>query len=89
MQVAGIGGDSAGIPQGNAGPQKPGAVSIGDKAMQIPQTNKGMAGVVGAQQPAGANTQVYEKPTGTGGKGPTGQQGPNRTEKGRPIPAGL
>jgi hypothetical protein len=77
------------MPAGGGTDQKPGAVSIGDKAMVIPQTNAGMAGVIGAQKPAGINTQVYEKPTGTGGKAPTGQQGPNRTEKGRSIPAGL
>ena len=89
MQVAEIVGQPTGMPAGAGADQKPGAVSIGDKAMVIPQSNTGMAGVIGAQKPAGVNTQVYEKPTGTGGKAPTGQQGPNRTEKGRAIPAGL
>jgi hypothetical protein len=89
MQVAEIVGQPTGTPAGGGADQKPCAVSIGDKAMVIPQSNAGMAGVIGAQKPAGVNTQVYEKPTGTGGKAPTGQQGPNRTEKGRAIPAGL
>jgi hypothetical protein len=57
--------------------------------MRIPQGQQAMPGVVGAQQAANQNTQVYEKGTGTGGKGPTGKQGANRTEKGRSIPAGL
>jgi len=45
-------------------------------------------GVVGAQQ-VGVNTQQHEKGTGSGGKGSGGAAGPNRTEKGRTMPAGL
>ena len=47
------------------------------------------AGVVGSQQ-ISVNTQQHEKGTGSGGKGPSGGAGgPNRTEKGRTMPAGL
>lgn len=88
MKVAQLGGDASGA-VGAEGPQKPPQVAIGDAAMRIPQNQQAMSGVVGAQQAANQNTQVYEKGTGTGGKGPTGKQGPNRTEKGRSIPAGL
>ncbi|MFM8338216.1 MAG: hypothetical protein ACKODK_21895 [Opitutaceae bacterium] len=88
MKVAQLGGDATGA-VGAEGPQKPPQVAIGDAAMRIPQNQQAMSGVVGAQQAANQNTQVYEKGTGTGGKGPTGKQGPNRTEKGRSIPAGL
>ncbi|MBI5693528.1 MAG: hypothetical protein HZC55_25920 [Verrucomicrobia bacterium] len=88
IKVAELGGD----PSGGAGDdpsKKPSPVAIGDKAMRIPQSTPSTAGVVGAQQVANQNTQVYEKATGTGGKAPTGTQGPNRTEKGRTIPPGL
>jgi hypothetical protein len=89
MKVAQLGGDASGAVGALGGPQKPPQVAIGDSAMRIPQNQQAMSGVVGAQQAANQNTQVYEKGTGTGGKGPTGKQGPNRTEKGRSIPAGL
>lgn len=89
LQVAELGGAQSGLSLGEAGARAPGAVSLGDKAMMIPQSSQSMAGVVGMQQSVNQNTQVYEKPTGTGGKGPTGTQGPNRVEKGRAIPAGL
>lgn len=89
MKVAQLGGDASGAVGSEAGPQKPPQVAIGDAAMRIPQSQQAMPGVVGAQQAANQNTQVYEKGTGTGGKGPTGKQGANRTEKGRSIPAGL
>ncbi len=88
IKVAELGGDPSGAGDQQS-KQKPSTMEIGDKAMRIPQQTQSAAGVVGAQQPAGKNTQVYEKGTGTGGKGPTGQQGPNRVEKGRAIPAGL
>ena len=46
-------------------------------------------GVVGSQQQiANGHVQQHDK-TGTGGKGPTGPQGPGRIEKGRAVPAGL
>jgi hypothetical protein len=89
MKVAQLGGDASGAVGAETGPQKPPQVAIGDAAMRIPQGQQAMPGVVGAQQAANQNTQVYEKGTGTGGKGPTGKQGANRTEKGRSIPAGL
>lgn len=89
MKVAQLGGDASGAVGAVGGPQKPPQVAIGDAAMRIPQNQQAMSGVVGAQQAANQNTQVYEKGTGTGGKGPTGKQGANRTEKGRSIPAGL
>ena len=89
MKVAQLGGDASGAAGAEGGPQKPPQVAIGDAAMRIPQNQQAMSGVVGAQQAANQNTQVYEKGTGTGGKGPTGKQSPNRTEKGRSIPAGL
>lgn len=89
MKVAQLGGDASGAVGAEGGPQKPPQVAIGDAAMRIPQNQQAMTGVVGAQQAASQNTQVYEKGTGTGGKGPTGKQSPNRTEKGRSIPAGL
>lgn len=89
IQVPELGGAQSGLAPGDAGARAPGAVSLGDKAMMIPQSTQSMAGVVGLQQPVNQNTQVYEKPTGTGGKGSTGTQGPNRAEKGRAIPAGL
>lgn len=89
IKVAELAGDPSGGSQDPSAQQKPSPVSIGDKAMRIPQNTPGASGVVGAQQVAGQNTQVYEKATGTGGKAPTGQQGPNRVEKGRTIPSGL
>ena len=89
MKVAQLGGDASGAAGSESGSQKPPQVAIGDAAMRIPQNQQAMSGVVGAQQAANQNTQVYEKGTGTGGKGPTGKQGANRTEKGRSIPAGL
>jgi len=89
VRVAQLGGDASGAVGAEAGSQKPPQVAIGDAAMRIPQNNQPASAVVGAQQVAGANTQVYEKGTGTGGKGPAGKQGANRTEKGRAIPAGL
>ena len=89
MKVSQLGGDASGAAGSEAGSQKPPQVAIGDAAMRIPQNQQAMSGVVGAQQAANQNTQVYEKGTGTGGKGPTGKQGANRTEKGRSIPAGL
>jgi hypothetical protein len=47
-------------------------------------------GVIGGQQQQVAgNTQQHEKGTGSGGKGPSGNGGPNRVEKGRAIPSGL
>lgn len=87
IRVAELTGEPSGG-AGQAGGDKPAPVAIGDKAMRIPQQTPNVA-VVGAQQVSNQNTQVYEKATGTGGKGPAGSQGPNRTEKGRAIPAGL
>ncbi len=87
IRVAELGGDPSGA-MGEQGGPKPAPVAIGDKAMRIPQQTPNVA-VVGAQQLPNQNTQVYEKATGTGGKGPTSSQGPSRTEKGRAIPAGL
>lgn len=87
VQVAQLGGEASGDQQGGAG-QKPPPVAIGDSAMRI-QTTPNSPGVVGAQQLPSQNTQQHEKGTGTGGKGPTGTQGPGRIEKGRTIPAGL
>lgn len=87
IQVAQLGGEASGDQSGATG-EKPPAVAIGDSAMQI-QTPANAPGVVGGQQIPAANTQQHEKGTGTGGKGPTGTQGPNRVEKGRTIPAGL
>ena len=89
MKVAQLGGDASGAVGAETGPQKPPQVAIGDAAMRIPQGQQAMPGVVGAQQAANQNTQVYEKGTGTGGKGSTSKQGANRTEKGRSIPSGL
>ena len=87
IRVAELTGDPSGGP-GPQGGDKPAPVAIGDKAMRIPQQTPNIA-VVGAQQVSNQNTQVYEKATGSGGKGPSSGQGPNRTEKGRAIPAGL
>jgi hypothetical protein len=87
IQVAQLGGEPSEDQQG-AGGDKPPPVGIGDSAMQI-QTPANTPGVVGAQQLPQQNTQQHEKGTGTGGKGPTGTQGPGRIEKGRTIPAGL
>jgi hypothetical protein len=87
IQVAELQGEGSGDQQGAAG-EKPPPVAIGDSAMQI-QTAAKTPGVVGGQQLPQTNTQQHEKGTGTGGKGPTGTQGPGRIEKGRTIPAGL
>ncbi len=88
IQVAELKGEAAApAPDGKA-PARPTAMAIGDQAMRIPQQPRN-AGVVGSQQVANANTQDYEKGTGTGGKGPVNKGGPNRTEKGRTIPSGL
>ena len=88
IKVAQLGGDPSGPQTPGGTSDKPPPVAIGDSAMRI-QTSANMPGVVGQQQIANQNTQVYEKGTGSGGKPPTGQQGPNRVEKGRAIPAGL
>lgn len=86
IQVAQLGGEASGETPPNG--EKPQSVAIGDSAMQIkPSANA--PGVVGGQQLPQTNTQQHEKGTGSGGKGPTGTQGPNRIEKGRSIPAGL
>lgn len=87
IQVAQLGGEGSGDQQLPAG-EKPPPVAIGDSAMRI-QTSANAPGVVGGQQLPSQNTQQHEKGTGTGGKGPTGTQGPGRVEKGRTIPAGL
>jgi hypothetical protein len=86
VQVAQLEGQGSGqqIPAG----EKPPPVAIGDSAMQI-KTSAPSPGVVGAQQVPSQNTQQHDKGTGSGGKGPTGTQGPGRVEKGRTIPAGL
>lgn len=89
IKVAELGGDPSGAIDPSA-LGKPSPMAIGDQAMRIPQTPGATTAAAGSkQQIANQNTQVYEKATGTGGKGPTGVQGPNRTEKGRTIPAGL
>lgn len=88
IQVAELKGDAAAPAPDGKGPSRPSAMAIGDQAMRIPQQPRN-AGVVGTQQVANANTQDYEKGTGTGGKGPVNKGGPNRTEKGRVIPSGL
>lgn len=67
---------------------RPQPIAIGDAAMRIPSSTAGVAASAG-QVPASANTQNYEKGTGTGGKASGAAGGPNRAEKGRPIPAGL
>jgi hypothetical protein len=87
IQVAQLGGEASGEQPPSAG-EKPPPVAIGDSAMRI-QTSANTPGVVGGQQIPAANTQQHDKGTGSGGKGPTGAQGPNRVEKGRTIPAGL
>jgi len=87
MQVAQIGGEGSDSQGPSSGGGKPPPVAIGDKAMRI-QTTPNTPGVVGQQQ-VNINTQVYEKATGTGGKGPSAPSGANRTEKGRAIPSGL
>lgn len=86
VQVAQLGGASGGTDPGQPG-SRPRAVTIGDKAMQIPLPNAAIAGV-NAQQPAGA-TQHHEKPTGTGGKPPVGDNTNKGVERGRTMPAGL
>lgn len=86
IQVAQLGGE--GSSQDAIGGDKPPPVAIGDSAMKIQTAGVG-TGVVGAQQ-IGINTQQHEKGTGSGGKGTGGASGgPNRTEKGRTMPAGL
>ena len=87
IQVAQLGGEGSAEQPPSAG-EKPPPVTIGDSAMQI-KTSANSPGVVGGQQLPATNTQQHEKGTGTGGKGPTGTQGPNKVEKGRTIPAGL
>ncbi len=88
IQVAELKGEAAPPAPDGKGPSRPTAMAIGDQAMRIPQQPRSPA-VVGTQQVANANTQDYEKGTGTGGKGPVNKGGPNRTEKGRVIPSGL
>lgn len=92
VQVAELGGNPSGGQAGAAGGGaggKPQPVAIGDKAMRIEQTAP-VPGVVGTQQQiVDGHVQQHDKGTGTGGKAPTGTQGPGRIEKGRPIPAGL
>ena len=87
IQVAQLGGEGSSDEPASPG-EKPSPVAIGDSAMRI-QTPVNSPGVVGGQQIPATNTQQHEKGTGTGGKGPTGTQGPGRIEKGRTIPAGL
>ncbi|MBM3853289.1 MAG: hypothetical protein FJ399_09045 [Verrucomicrobia bacterium] len=93
IQVAELGGGASGQ-QGMAGvggpSGRPPPVAIGDKAMRIEQGGASAQGAVGSQkQIADGHIQQHEKGTGTGGKGPTGVQGPGRVEKGRVVPAGL
>jgi hypothetical protein len=58
--------------------------------MRIEQGSAPAQGVVGdKKQPADGHIQQHDKGTGTGGKGPTGPQGPGRVEKGRVVPPGL
>ena len=87
IQVAQLGGEGSPDQPPSLG-EKPPPVTIGDSAMQI-KTSANSPGVVGGQQLPATNTQQHEKGTGSGGKGPTGTQGPNKVEKGRTIPAGL
>jgi hypothetical protein len=87
-QVGSLGGVGDPSTGGDALGDRPKPVVIGDAAMRIPNSTAGVGASVG-QVPASANTQNYEKGTGSGGKA-SGQAGsPNRAEKGRPIPAGL
>ncbi len=89
--VAELGGtsDQRGGNAGRTDGGKPPPIQIGDKRMRI-DTPGASPITVGAQvQGPNANTQIYEKPTGTGGKAPTSSQGPSRVEKGRVMPAGL
>jgi hypothetical protein len=87
VQVGQLGGEGSSQDSLAIG-EKPPPVAIGDSAMRI-QTSGSAAGVVGAQQ-VGVNTQQVEKATGSGGKGTGGATGgPNRSEKGRTMPAGL
>jgi hypothetical protein len=91
MQVAELGGGPSGQSEAKpdgAGGGKPQPMAIGDKAMRI-EPGTPVPGVVGAQQQiANGHVQQHDK-TGTGGKAPTGPQGPGRIEKGRVVPAGL
>jgi hypothetical protein len=91
MQVAELGGGPSGQPGAKpdgTGGGKPQPMAIGDKAMRI-EPGTPAPGVVGSQQQiANGHVQQHDK-TGTGGKGPTGPQGPGRIEKGRAVPAGL
>jgi hypothetical protein len=92
IQVAELGGEASGQGQGgtSTGPGgKPPQVAIGDSAMRIEQPAAQPGVVGGPQQQAAGHTQQHDKGTGTGGKGPSGTQGPGRIEKGRSIPAGL
>lgn len=86
MQVSELGGTGGGPDQAQLG-QRPRPVAIGDRAMQIPLPTGAIAGA-NAQQPAGA-TQHHEKPTGTGGKPPVGDNRNRGAERGRVMPAGL
>lgn len=86
MQVAQLGGTGGRSDQDQLG-QRPRPVAIGDRAMQIPLPTGAIAGA-NAQQPAGS-TQHHEKPTGTGGKPPVGDNTNRGSERGRVMPAGL
>lgn len=88
IQVAELKGEPSAAAADGKAPSRPTAMAIGDQAMRIPQQPRNSP-VVGTQQVANANTQDYEKGTGSGGKGPVSKGGPNRTEKGRVIPSGL
>jgi len=87
-QVGSLGGEGTPGQGGDGLGDRPKPVVIGDAAMRIPNPTAG-AGASTGQVPASANTQNYEKGTGTGGKASGQAGGPNRAEKGRPIPAGL
>lgn len=86
VQVAELSGEGA-DPGAAAKSGKPQQVAIGDSAMRIDSTPP-MAGVVGAQTPAGP-TQQHEKGTGSGGKGSAGGSGNKGVERGRTMPSGL
>lgn len=87
-QVGQLGGEGAPGQGGDGLGDRPQAVKIGDAAMRIPSSTAGVGASAG-QVPASANTQNYEKGTGSGGKASGAASGPNRAEKGRAIPAGL
>jgi hypothetical protein len=88
IQVAELKGEAAAPGPEGQGPSRPPPITFGDQAMRISQ-QPGNPAAVGTQQVANVNTQDYQKGTGTGGKGTSNKGGPNRTEKGRTIPAGL